>query len=263
MRELWFARSLFEPDQNAFQPRKITARHGDSAESFQECRKQRSSFRLRFFSQCLQRAAAQVFRKLIRPQRFNDRGELIEPCGDFAPRCHFLHLEAPRIIQKNISCFAARRVDARVGELGKRLPQRRNRHAPDFLSPQYSRFLARREFHPKTFVQLFAVFLGSPCRGQRGEMLRRVRPFISSGSNEYVRQLKDGRSHSLRRYLADIEFGADKLQHQNLGKTQEIRLWFFRVARAILRNRAQEHANGFPARFVQRSMNRTCRFLRR
>ena len=76
-------------------------------------------------------------------------------------------------------------------------------------------------------------------------MLRRVRPFISSGSNEYVRQLKDGRSHSLRRYLADIEFGADELQHKNFGKTQEIRLWFFRVARAILRNRAQEHVNGF------------------
>src|SRR5260221_5102170 len=69
-------RRLFQRIENKFKAGIVAARDGDAAEIFQKSGEQSGGFRGGFLLASLERAAAQILRKLIWPERVDDGGKV-------------------------------------------------------------------------------------------------------------------------------------------------------------------------------------------
>src|SRR5215468_1692738 len=90
-----------------------------------------------------------------------------------------------------------------------------------------------------------------------------MRSVVTARRDEHIAEFVNCRSHSLRFYLPTGELCAEKFEDEVFGKALQIRLRFFRLARTVLRDNAQQHVHCSLARRLQRAMNCASRFLRR
>ena len=263
MRKLWFARGFFETKQYAFQAGEIAARHSDAAQRLEECGEQRGRFRNGLFFERVQCAAVQVFRKLIRPERFDNGNKLIQSGGDQTPCGSLGEFQAPQIVQNNGPRFAAGSVRASVHKLPKSLPQSGNRNAPDFRAAQHGRFLARRKLQPEAVNQLFAMLFRGPGHRQRGKMLRSMRTRVGAGLHKHIRQTMESRAYRLGSQRAACKLRAEEFQNDVFRQAQQIRKRLLAVARRILRDVLKQHAHALAAGLFHGPVNRTRGFLGR
>src|SRR6266853_6826929 len=121
MTVLFVLRRALQAGQNVFKTRVVSAIDGNAPEGLDKGGEQRGCFRSLLLVQSFHGPAAEIFRQLIGPKRFNNRRHFIETGGDGAPRGRVGMFDAARIIQNDVACLAARSVSARVSELAERM----------------------------------------------------------------------------------------------------------------------------------------------
>src|SRR5882757_8560062 len=131
MTVLFVPGGALQAGQNVFKTRVVSAIDSNEPEGFDKGGEQGGCFRSLLLVQSFHGPAAQVFRQLIGPKRFDNRRHFIETSGDGAPRGRVGMFDAACIIQNDVASLAARSVSAGVGELAECMAQRRNRYAPD------------------------------------------------------------------------------------------------------------------------------------
>src|ERR1700682_1457183 len=110
---------VLEGHEDRFETSVVCARDRDAAQRFQKGDEHRRSLRVALELQRLQRAAAQILRQLVGPQRFNNGTQFAQPRGYGAPRARVFVFEASRIIENNMASFTSRRVGSGVGKISQ------------------------------------------------------------------------------------------------------------------------------------------------
>src|SRR5215472_5975020 len=77
----FIAGGALETSEDGLESRKVGSAHGNAPERFDKSCKQCGCFRRGLIFESLQRTTTQIFRRLIRPQRFDDGSQLIEARG--------------------------------------------------------------------------------------------------------------------------------------------------------------------------------------